>query len=310
VTAVRPRGATLARVRPRLARCALLLAALLPFAAACGPRYARLETFDGGGLRVVLRSETRAGAPVPRGFDHPAVLASVRAAHILARLDVRMGGEGERMPVFPTVALYTVGEQLSRALAQATPDQEVVVQARRREPALGIFHQDVLTSFVAYVKGDDLVIHLAHVEWKVPKSGGGGGFADEEIPEPRAGQRVQEFEVLPAEGIVPLGPQSVAVRWRDPVFREPTHVRVGEGGRLLRRTVLMESAPAPEAESPEPTPLPADLPAETLRALADLQERRARGEISEAAYRARRRDLLRSAEDLRRAQEPAPAPPR
>jgi hypothetical protein len=297
-------------VTPRTPRAALLAAALALLAAACGPRYERLETFDEPGLRVVLRSETRDGKPVPRGFAHPATIASVRAAHILARLDVRVGAEegGERVPAFPTTTLYAVGEQLSKALAKATPDQEVVVQAVRREKQLAIFEKRLLTSFVAYVKGDDLVIHLSRVEWEVPKEGGDGGAGRDELPEPYAGRRVQDFQVIAAEAVVPVGEQAVAVDWRSPVFREPTHVRVGSGGRLLRRSVLLESEPAPEKEEGPESALPADLPPETLRALADLQEQRTRGEISEPAYHARRRDLLRQADDLRRSQEVAPAP--
>jgi hypothetical protein len=293
-----------------LLRPLCLVAALALLATACGPRYQRVETFDETGLRVVLRSQKSGGETVPRGFAHPVTIASVRAAHILARLDVRMGSEegGERVAAFPTVMLYTVGEQLSRALARATPDQEVVVQAVRSEPTLLIFDQELLTSFVAYVKGEDLVIQLSHVGWQVPKSGGGQGSLEDEIPEPHAGRRVQEFKVLAADGLVPVGEQAVAANWRNPIFRESTHVRVGKGGRLLRRSVLMESPAAGEAEPAEPAALPADLPPETLRALADLQEQRTRGEISESAYHQKRRDLLRQADDLRRSQGVAPAP--
>jgi hypothetical protein len=287
-----------------------LVATLALLATACGPRYVRVETFDEEGLRVVLRSEKRNGTTVPRGFNHPVTIASVRAAHILARLDVRMGSEegGERVSAFPTIMLYTVGEQLSRALAQATPDQEVVVQAVRKEQTLLIFDQEILTSFVAYVKGEDLVIHLSRVDWKVPKTGGGQGSLEDEIPEPRVGRVVQEFKVLAADGLVPVGEQAVAANWRNPIFRESTHVRIGAGGRLLRRSVLMESPADAEPEPAEPAALPADLPPETLRALADLQEQRAQGEISETAYHQKRRDLLREADDLRRSQGVAPAP--
>jgi hypothetical protein len=83
----------------------------------------------------------------------------------------------------------------------------------------------------------------------------------------------------------------------------------------MRRTVLIDSeAPPEEGEAEkEPAVLPADLPAETLRSLADLQEQRTHGEISETAYHQRRRDLLRQVEDDRRgpsadAPEAAPAP--
>ena len=281
--------------------------ACLVLAGACGPRYARVESFDEPGLRVVLRSETRGGETVARGFDHPATIASVRLAHILARLDVRMGSEGggERVPALSTVLLYTVSDQLSRALAKATPDQEVVVQAIRKEKNLVIFDQKLLTSFVAYVKGDDLVLHLAYVDWTVPKEGGGQGSLEDAIPEPFPGRQVQDFRVVATEGFAPAGAQAVSVDWRNPIFREPTNVRVGADGRLLRRSVLMES---PAAEEPEPAGLPADAPPETLRALADLQEQRTRGEISETRYHALRRDLLRQADDLHRSQGAAPSP--
>jgi hypothetical protein len=290
------------------AAAALLLAAACLALPACGPRYVRLPVYDQDGIRVDLRSEKRGGGTVPRSFDHPVTISSIRVAHVLARLDVRMGSEegGDRVPAFPTVSLYKVGEEVSRALAKATPDQEVAVRAVRVEKRLGIFHSKYLTSFVAWMKGDDLVIHLSRVEWQVPKD------SEDEIPEPFVDRVVQEFKVLSAEGVVPTGRQQVAVDWKNPEFREPTHVRVGPGGVLMRRTVLMETeAPAEgeEEEEKEPAILPSDLPAETLRALADLQEQRVHGEISETTYHQKRRDLLRQVEDLRRAPPPTEAAP-
>jgi hypothetical protein len=285
---------------PVLAAVALLLAA-------CGPRYVRVPIHDEDGIEVELRSETRERRTVPRGFDHPATISAIRVAHVLARIDVRMGSDegGERVPAFPTVTLYQVGEQVARAFAKASPDQEVVVKAVRKEKRLGLFSTEYMTSFVAWMKGDDLVIHLSRVEWEVPKSN-----QEEKLPEPYVDRVVQEFKVLPSEGIVPVGAQALAADWRNPVFREPTHVRVGPGGRLMRRTVLLESeAPAEgEAAEKEPSVLPADLSPETLRALADLQEQRTRGQISETTYHQRRRDLLREAEDQRRGQQLAPKP--
>jgi hypothetical protein len=288
------------------AAAALLVAAACLALSACGPRYVRIPVYDQEGISVDLRSEKRDGRTVPRSFDHPVTISSIRVAHVLARLDVRMGSEegGDRVPAFPTVSLYKVGEEVSRALAKATPDQQVVVRAVRVEKRLGIFSSKYLTSFVAWMKGDDLVIHLSRAEWLVPKD------SEDEIPEPYVDRVVQEFKVLPAEGVVPTGRQQVAVDWKNPVFREPTHVRVGPGGMLMRRTVLMETeAPAEgEQEEKEPAILPADLPAETLRALADLQEQRAQGEISETTYHQKRRDLLRQLEDERRTPPPEAAP--
>jgi hypothetical protein len=283
-----------------------LLAALALAASACGPRYVRVPIHEKDGIEVELRSELRERKTVPRGFDHPATVSAIRVAHVLARIDVRMGSEegGERVPAFPTVTLYRVGEEVARAFAKASPDQEVVVKAVRSEKRLGLFTTEYMTSFVAWMKGQDLVIHLSRVEWQVPKN------EKEELPEPYLGRVVQEFKVLPSEGLVPVGPQALAVDWRNPIFREPTHVRVGPGGRLMRRTVLLESeAPAEgEAAEKEPATLPADLSPEALRALADLQEQRTRGQISETTYHQRRRDLLRQAEDQRRGQELTPPP--
>jgi hypothetical protein len=290
-------------LRRRLAGAALgALCLALP---ACGARYVRVPVYDSEGIRVELRAEKRDGKLVPRSFSHPATISAIRVAHVLARLDVRMGSEdgGERVPAFPTVTLYKVGEEVSRAFAKADPHQEVVVKAVRVEKRLGLFHSKYLTSFVAWMKGDDLVIHLSRVEWLVPKD------SEDEIPEPYVDRVVQEFKVLPAEGVVPVGEQAVSVDWRNPVFREASHVRVGPGGKLMRRTVLIDSeAPAEGELEKEPTVLPADLPAETLRALADLQERRTRGEISETTYHKARRDLLRQVEDARQAPPPEAAP--
>ena len=281
---------------------ALLFAATCLGLSGCGARYVRVPVYDQEGIRVDLRAEKQGGKLVPRGFDHPVTISSVRVAHVLARLDVRMGAEegGERVSAFPTVSLYRVGEEVARAFAKATPEQEVVVRALRVEKRLGLFTAKYLTSFVAWVKGDDLVIHLSRAEWLLPKD------QEEEIPEPYVDRVVQEFKVLPAEGLVPTGPQEVAVDWKNAAFREPTHVRVGPDGMLMRRTVLMEGAAPEEGEEAEKesTVLPADLPAETLRALADLQEQRTQGEISETTYHQKRRDLLRRVEDDRRTPPP------
>jgi hypothetical protein len=283
----------------------LPLLALLALAG-CAPRYARVPIYDQEGIQVELRSETRPREGMPRRHDHPATISAIRVAHVLARIDVRMGADegGDRVPAFPTVSLYKVGEEVARAFVKAAPEQEVVVRAVRQEKRFGLFTSSYLTSFVAWMDGDDLVIHLSRVEWLVPKD------QEKEIPEPFTNKVVQEFKVLPAEGLVPVGTQAVAVDWRSPIFREPTHVRVGPGGRLMRRTVLLESEAPAEGDAPakDPAVLPADLPPEALRALADLQEKRARGEISETTYHQQRRDLLREAEDRREARDPREAP--
>lgn len=284
----------------------VLLFALALASTACGGRYVRVPVYEERDLSVVLRAEKRGGKIVPRGFSHPATVSAIRVAHVLARIDVRTTSEegGDRVPAFPTVSLYQVGDEVARAFAKATPEQEVVVKALREERRFGLFHAKYLTSFVAWMRGEDLVIHLSRVEWQVPKED------EEQIPEPYVDRVVQEFKVLSADGLVPTGDQEVAADWRNPVFREATHIRVGPGGKLMRRTVLLEGEAPPEAgeAAKDAGVIPADLPPDTLRALADLQERRAQGKISETAYHRERRDLLRAAAERKDAGPPRPTP--
>ncbi len=257
---------------------------------ACGPRYARVLVREQDGLRAALRAELRGGDAVARGFAHPATIAGVRLAHVLARIDVRMSPSeegGERRPAIPTELVYPLGDLLSEALAKATPSQEVVIQATRKERRLGLFTQEYHTSFVAYVQGDLLFVHLSRVDWLVAKGD------EKEIREPFVGREVMAFRVLPAEGISPVGPQAVSAAWRDATFRSPTHVRIGPGGRVMRRTILMESPPEALEDEETEAPLPTD--PDVLRALAELEEARRRGEVSELDYHRRRRELLHGA---------------
>jgi hypothetical protein len=264
---------------------------VLLLAAGCGTRYARVPVHEDDLTKLSLRALLRDGEPVDRGFHHPATLAGARLAHALARIDVRTGaGEGEageRKPAIATDLVYPLGDLLAAALAQAGPSQEVVVQALRRERKLGLFSQLYATSFVAFVGADDLLhLQLSRLDWPVPKGG------EDELREPVAGREVMAFRVLASAGIEPTGHQSVAVDWRDDHFRNPTAVRVGPGGKVSRRTVLMEAAPAADDASGG-VALPTD--PQALRALADLEEARRAGSISEAEYQRRRRALLQPA---------------
>jgi hypothetical protein len=257
-------------VRSRLSLLPVLLAAAL--LAGCGARYARVPVHQDDTATVVLRSELRSGEPFERSFAHPVTIAGVRLAHVLAQIDVRTGSGGEL---------------LSRALAQANSTQEVVVQAVRRERRLGLFTTTYATSFVAWVGADErLHLQLFRIDQEVPKG------SEEELREPLPGREVMAFRVLASESIEPTGHQSVAVHWRDERFRNPTMVRVGPGGKISRRTVLMEDA-APAAPADEDgAVLPTD--PDALRALADLEDARRAGRISEAEYQRQRAALVQS----------------
>jgi len=234
---------TISKIDIRFQLPLLLLPVLALAATACGPRYARVTVHDRSGLTIQLRAEVQAGAAVDRGFAHPATISGVRVTNILSRIHVRMESKREpvRKPAFATELLYDLGELVSAALAEADPSQEVVVQAIRRERRVGIFTENHLTSFVTYVLGDDLYVHLARVDDVIAKDD------DDSVPEPWPNHKVTRFKVLAGEGIVPVGGQAVAAAWRDPVFLSAGQVRVGPRGKVMRREILFES---PEEEAP------------------------------------------------------------
>lgn len=262
---------------------------MLLVSAGCGTRYARVPVHEDDLNKVSLRAVLQDGKPQDRGFHHPAAISGVRLAHMLAQIDVRIGAgddeRSERKPAIPTELVYPLGDLLSAALAKADPSQEVVVQALRRERRLALFSQSFATSFVAFVGTDDLLhLQLSRLDWPVPKG------SEDELHEPVAGREVMAFRVLASEGIAPTGQQSVAVDWRDDRFRNPTTVRVGPGGKVTRRTILMEDEAPAGANAPSGIELPTD--PESLRALADLEDARRAGEISEAEYQRKKRALL------------------
>ncbi|HVP28434.1 MAG TPA: hypothetical protein VMW35_04655 [Myxococcota bacterium] len=287
---------------------ALLLIAALPLAAGCASvrRDVLTETPT---LKVVLRSETKGGEPANGYYDHPAQISGVRLGHILSRIDVRQHEEDQqgRKPAFDADILFDVGDALSKALAKADKTQEVVVYATRQTRRLGIFNEDFLTTFIAFVQNDQLHVKLGKIDWLIPKD-----ERNQPSNEPWRDQVDQKFRVLPSEAMTIVGPQELAVDWRDEIFRRPTAVQVTPTGKVVRRTILMESpeeAPAGGAASEGAAPteeLPHDLAPATLRKLADLEEQRQSGALSEAEYRTKRRDIL--AADPKAGEAPATPP--
>jgi hypothetical protein len=272
----------------RLATALALLAAAAGLAGCFGPRYTRHTYYENRDVTVTLRERQ----DVVVSYDHPAQISAVRMSHILASLDVRFADQEEknaRTPVVPVEAIYPLGELVSGALAEATDRQEVVVSAQIRSRKFKIFTDKTMTQFVVHMKNDQLLFHIARVDFPVPKN------PNERITEPKPGQEYQDFKVVRSQNIVPIGPQSVAVDWRHPDFRTADAIRIGRGGEIERRTILMEE---PVEEAPRESPADADavdlstLSPEALRALADLEEERRSGAINEAEYVARRRAIL------------------
>jgi hypothetical protein len=270
---------------------ALLTLAALSVAGCTG--YSRNVLSESGNNKVVLRSQKTVGVVTEQGFDHPVTISGTRLAHILSRIDVRTDDSdaNSRKPAIPGEMVYELGDKLSDALSKASKDEEVVVVAARRERKLGVFTHDFITSLSAYVKGDMLHVRLFHIDWEKPQ-GGPQAKIDEPVPE----KQVMRFRIVPSDAMQPEGAQGVAVSWRDPIFKSPTAVRVTPTGKIIRRTVLMESetpAAADQQEEELPSVTSGNLSPTQLRALADLEEQRRDGKLSESDYQARRSGILR-----------------
>lgn len=272
--------------------------------AGCWTRVRKEVLQDKEGLKVILRSQTRGGDPIDKGFQHPITISGVRLANALSRIEVRTNDEEEgRKPAIDATILFEIGDVLAAGLAKADSTQEVVVMAVKRSRRFGVFTDEKLTSFVAFVKDDRLVVQLSRIDWTVPKSD-----KQEALPEPNPEKPAMRFRVVPTDGMQSFGPQGVAIDWRAPQFKAGGSVRVTPTGKVVRKTILMETAPEdPGAE--DEAPLPTNLAPATLRRLADLEESRRRGEMTESEYSAQRNEILRSdpGASPARSREPGPA---
>ncbi|MEM7409523.1 MAG: hypothetical protein AAF430_04710 [Myxococcota bacterium] len=273
----------------------------------CITRPVKEPVFSERGVDVSLRSESRFFSTVEKGYEHPVTIAPVRVAHILSRIDLRppegylVALEGEpkkRVAAVRTNALFEIGEGISQALAAAGPDQEVVVMVVRETKRFGVFDHDYLTSFLVYARDDRLYLHMGHFEWEIPKR------RKDRLPEPRVGSAPQRYKILPSSAMSLVSSHSVAIDWRDAVFARPTRTRVLPSGEIVRKTILLESPPEVDDIEDPVARMPDDLSPEQLRALADVEEDRREGRITEIEYRSRRRRIL----DPQASASPAPSP--
>jgi hypothetical protein len=271
----------------RAAAVAIALAAVL--AAGCMTRPVKRSVFTEGRIEVSLRKDQRLTRTIAKEYEHPVTIAQVRMAHILSRIDLRTTTKkgNQRMAAIPTEMLYPIAEGVSKALGEATADEEVVVMAIRRHRRLKIFDKKLLTSFVAYARDDRLYIHMARSEWEIPPR------REDKPPEPRIGEHPMKFRIYAGDAMVPVDKQSVAVEWRDPVFKRPTRTAVRPSGEVVRKTILLESPREQWVEEMPADPSILDeLSPDQMRALADLEEQRRRGLLTEGAYKAERKKIL------------------
>ena len=231
---------------------------------------------------------------VEKGYAHPVTIAPVRVAHILSRIDLKppsgflvsFEGDKTRVPAIQTDALYTIAEGVSKAFAAAEPNQEVIVMAIRDTKRWGVFDHDFLTSMILFVRDERLYVHVSRHDWEIAKT------RDERIPEPRLGDDPQSFKLYAGTAMSLVSDHAVAIDWRDPVFTKPTRTRVLPTGDVVRREILLESQEEAKDSNDPGMSLPENLSPEQLRSLADLEESRRAGRVTETEYRARRRAIL------------------
>jgi hypothetical protein len=283
------------RVR-RLTRAGLVLAlgVVLLAASGCASRPHRHSIIDRRGMQVDLVHYTSGFFKTePQGFSHPAIISKERLQNILGAIEIETSekpGASIRQPGIHAEMISPIADALSEALRQASPDEEVGIQAVRKEQSLGIFHTMYLTTLLAWVKDSSLYIQLHRSEWPIPQA-----KESKPLPEPLRDTRPMNFRVVSGEFLYFAGPQTLEVDFQNDVFKTAYHLPGTTGGEKRRREVLMQSpVPKSERKTDDGEGISLDqLSPEQLRALADLEEDRKNGRITEQAYQRARRELLR-----------------
>ena len=258
--------------------------------AAASTKVDALPVFDENDVEVFLRYESKGGKPIDRDFSHPVVIAPVRLTNLLARIEVRKGRQARAQPAIATDLLYPIGEGIARALAKADPSQQVVVMAKQRKRSMGIFTQDYLTSLVVWNLDDKLFVKLGHLDWALPKDPQGRSSPSRRTPTSSASSARCRATASPPKASS-SSPRTGATRSSRTRARSRPARRTGRaphradgqrrGSRRFRAEPATGAAVPPQGVSPE-----------GLRALADLEESRRRGELTEADYQAKRRAIL------------------
>jgi hypothetical protein len=278
-------------------RFVLLLSSILLCNAlgGCATRSVRTPIINRPGIEVDLVRQVKGFSTESRGFEHPTIISSERMSHILNAVEVETRGEGVstiRQPAFHPEIVKRTAKAMAEALAKADPDQEIGVQVVRKEMRLGIFHHKFLTSLLAYVDEGHLYLFLSRVDWPIPQNHEG-----EPLPKPRHDYSPMSFRVVGGEHLYYAGPQVLEIDWQNPVFRAAYHLPGSTDGTKRRREIIDES-PIPKEERDaaaggKGTIGLEELSSEQLRALADLEDDRREGRITETAYQRARRQLLR-----------------
>lgn len=244
-------------------------------------------------VEVILVEHRQGSKVIDRGFKHPTRISEQRLSNILGALEIR--GREEQLAgiryVFEHDHLPRAAAALAYGLGKAGPDQSVAVRMTSKVRQTGIFDRKFITSFVAYVQEELLFIHLSRVDWKVPERA-----QKTSMPLPRVDEHPMKFKMNVPKGMYAEGNYAVSVEWQSAEFQGALQRVAGEGKG--ERTILLEDdIPAERPASGIPGDMLARLSAEQLRQLADLEEARQRGTMTEGHYRRLRQKILDEAMD-------------
>ncbi len=201
---------------PRILVLAIFLSLALP---GCATRTVQQKVVDEYGLTIKLRSQAKLfGATTPRGFEQPTVIAPSRIALILGGIEVdqRASDEAvvrERRPAVPAKILQQISDGLSQAFSEASPDQEVIVLAVRKQLQHGVFHRKFLTSFSTYLRDGEMYVFLSRVDWPLDSK-----RSSDRLPEPQPGDNPMPITTVGNAVYKKVGAQGVRTDWRRPEF--------------------------------------------------------------------------------------------
>lgn len=269
-----------------IVRAALLALAL----ASCGPRLVRQTIFETERSQVLIRHTVEGGKVVARGRAQPAQIADVRLAHILASI-THEDREGERSPTIRSEHVYELAEGMAKAFAKAGPDDEIVGVAHARDRRLGIFTDERVTAFRSWMAEPGLLmLEFFAIEDAMPEPSERGAPRSWEPPATLPGER-PPFKLIAGEAQSSSGARGLSIDWRNDYYRQPVAMRI-RGGKVKRRTILLE-APAEDLPAPVGSqPLPANLSDAQRQAIDRLDAARREGRIRESDYQRRRALVL------------------
>jgi len=270
----------------RLLALVVALAALSPLG--CITREVVDSIYNRKRVEVMLTEHKKGTQVIERGFTHPTRISQQRLSNILGKIEIRGRDEdlvGLRY-VFELDQVPAVAEALSYGLGKADPNQTVAVRLVSKVMQHAIFNRKFITSFVSYVRDDLLFIHVSRVDWQLPDL-----KTKSDLPLPRIDEHPMKFKMVPSDGMFAEGNYAVSVDWKSDKFRRPI-TRVAGTGKG-KRTILFEDDTPPEREAGGiPSDVLTKLSPDQLRELADLEEARQEGKLTEGHYRRLREKLI------------------